>query len=93
MSRSNTYSTAAADGSADEFDPSPAPHTSKMPAQVAAEKALALSRVQSFIANPAISIISISSDSNSTLVSRLASAKASIATFDVAFQDEEGASK
>ncbi|PVH72974.1 hypothetical protein DL98DRAFT_595484 [Cadophora sp. DSE1049] len=93
MPLNNTYSTTAVDGSADEFSPSPTSHTPKTPSQIAAEEALALTRIQTFISNYTTSTVSISLVSNSTVASRLAAAQASITAFDAAFKGKDDTSK
>lgn len=93
MAQSDIYSTIAADGSADEFGPSPTHHAPKTPSQVSDEKALSRARIQNFLADPTTSAVSSSLNNSNTIASRLDAAQASISAVHAAFSDNAGAMK
>ncbi|PVH72976.1 hypothetical protein DL98DRAFT_595486 [Cadophora sp. DSE1049] len=87
MASSNTYSTTAVDGSADEFGPSPSVHSPKTPAQVAANKALERQRMNSFMADSSLPTLVTRhrGGTDDTISDRRDAAAANIACFDKAF--------
>ncbi|KAH7370218.1 hypothetical protein BKA65DRAFT_531925 [Rhexocercosporidium sp. MPI-PUGE-AT-0058] len=89
MAPTNTYSSTAVDGSADEFAPSSSVQAPKTPAQLAAEKALALQRLSSFISHTSIGFVPVPLDNSSTIASRHHAAQAVIAAFDAAFSSSK----
>ncbi|KAL5323698.1 hypothetical protein ACEPPN_008239 [Leptodophora sp. 'Broadleaf-Isolate-01'] len=94
MPSSETYSTAAVDGSMDEFAPTPYSPPPKTPVQLAADKALDSQRITAFmvdtsLAPPIASIYPGYYDLRNTAASRCQAAAMNINMFDKAFNKDD----